>query len=219
MSQNIWDAEKQELVKTAGNVNLDDSVVSEESAWSSKKIHDSLVDKADADKVVPLVYETTVTDANDLPDGITTAYNLTNRPYVGFVTYETISLENNPAFRVQEATEVEGGKKYKRYKNNGTWSAWHELATMDKVVPQVIIENKTTDDARTIIQNSWGAFPTNNSLARIETSVFTWSAQIYKHDNSWGTIILNCYADNKDSYIGKKSNGVWHWYKIGLTEV
>lgn len=94
-----------------------------------------------------------------------------------------------------------------------------EIATMDKVVPQVIIENKTTDDARTIIQNSWGAFPTNNSLARIETSVFTWSVQIYKHDSSWGTIILTCYADNKDSYIGKLSDKVWHWYKMGLTEV
>ena len=98
-------------------------------------------------------------------------------------------------------------------------SASNKLATMDKVVPQVIIENKTTDDARTIIQNSWGAFPTNNSLAKIETSIFTWSAQIYKLDSSWGTIILTCYADNKDSYIGKLSNKAWHWYKMGLTEV
>ena len=100
-----------------------------------------------------------------------------------------------------------------------TQPAWTELVTMDKVVPQVIIENKTTDDARTIIQNSWGAFPTNNSLAKIETSIFTWSAQIYKLDSSWGTIILTCYDDNKDSYIGKLSNKAWHWYKMGLTEV
>lgn len=98
-------------------------------------------------------------------------------------------------------------------------TTWKELATMDKVVPQVIIENETTDNARTIIQNSWGAFPTNNSLAKIKTSIFTWSAQIYKHDSSWGTIILTCYADNKDSYIGKLSNKAWHWYKMGLTEV
>ena len=102
---------------------------------------------------------------------------------------------------------------------NGKQTKSAEIATMNKVVPQVIIENKTTDDARTIIQNSWGAFPTNNSLAKIETSVFTWSAQIYKLNSSWGTIILTCYADNKDSYIGKLSNQVWHWYKMGLTEV
>ena len=85
------DGSLSEVASNGGGL-INDEKTSENETWSSQKINDSLVDKADADKVVSLVYKTTVTDANDLPDGITTAYNLTNKPYAGFVTYETISL-------------------------------------------------------------------------------------------------------------------------------
>lgn len=44
MSLNIWNAESQELKKVAGQVNINDGVVSENTAWSSKKVNASLVD-------------------------------------------------------------------------------------------------------------------------------------------------------------------------------
>lgn len=147
------------------------------------EISDSLVDKADADKVVPLTYRTTVTDANDLPDGITTAYNLTNKPYAGFVTYETISLENNPAYRVQEATEVEGGKKYTRFKNNGTWSAWQELATMDKVAKRKTITVQTDSHGNigfgVPVEKFVNAFIINQGELVRFLNVYTWANVAY----------------------------------------
>ena len=45
MSSNIWDSTEQKLVQVSGNVNINDSVISEDSTFSSQKIHDSLVDK------------------------------------------------------------------------------------------------------------------------------------------------------------------------------
>lgn len=45
MSSNIWNADEQKLVQVSGNVNINDSVTSADSTWSSEKIDDSLVDK------------------------------------------------------------------------------------------------------------------------------------------------------------------------------
>lgn len=47
MSVNIWNAEKQDVEKLAGDVNINDGEVSEESTWSSEKINKSLMDKAE----------------------------------------------------------------------------------------------------------------------------------------------------------------------------
>lgn len=44
MSVNIWNEAEQKLVQVSGNVNINDSIISEDSTFSSKKINDSLVD-------------------------------------------------------------------------------------------------------------------------------------------------------------------------------
>lgn len=44
MSVNIWNEAEQKLEQVGGNVNINDSVISEDSTFSSKKINDSLVD-------------------------------------------------------------------------------------------------------------------------------------------------------------------------------
>ena len=44
MTVSIWNATEQKLEQVGGNVNINDSVISEDSTFSSKKIHDSLVD-------------------------------------------------------------------------------------------------------------------------------------------------------------------------------
>lgn len=45
MSVNIWNATEQKLEQVSGNVNINDSITSADSTWSSEKINDSLVDK------------------------------------------------------------------------------------------------------------------------------------------------------------------------------
>lgn len=225
MSYNLVDPVTGDLTRVAGNSNIVDTAIEIDSTWSSKKINDSLEDieniprLTDFDEAIPEKGKNKIYYVNKTIGTYNCAQWRVESMY-----YDVSGL--NQYRGVQKATSLNGVdnimlmREYYSDSNNVIrWTDWQELATMDKVVPQVIMENKTTDDARTIIQNSWDAFPTNNSLARIETSIFTWSAQIYKHDSYWGTIILTCYADNKDSYIGKLSNKVWHWYKMGLTEV
>lgn len=51
MSVNTWSAEKQKLNKLAGNANIIDGAISEDSTWSSEKINASLGEKADVKDV------------------------------------------------------------------------------------------------------------------------------------------------------------------------
>lgn len=212
-----------EDVKGAKGVIDDTKPASTVTTLSAKKISDNLGGKADANKVVPkiTITDTTTADAKSIIEkNWSTFPGETSTAVIGTSNYGYNALINKQGKygTVTLTTPVSGEPFYYGVLGGTSWT-WQELATMDKVVPQVKIENRTTDDARTIIKNSWSTLPKNNSIVRIETSIFTWSAQIYKHDDSWGTIILTCYADNKDSYIGKISNQVWHWYKMGLTEV
>ena len=228
MSQYIWDKASQELVPIAGLVNINDSVSSEDSTWSSKKINDSLVDYqklgnhkvldsitdlnslftcgtygfssvqakaltncptelafelivenpthlpndnstvmrlqtikdfngniyvrnyvtskveskwsawqelATTDTVLPFTRKTTVTSADDLEDGFVLAKGLTNAPAstTNTVSYKTITYGDNAGYRVQEATINNTARKFIRYKAEGTWNVWKELATMDNV--------------------------------------------------------------------------------------
>lgn len=66
MSVNIWNAEKQEVDKIAGNVNINDGAISENSSWSSKKINANL---GEIEKKAGNVYSTEETVIGKWIDG------------------------------------------------------------------------------------------------------------------------------------------------------
>ena len=199
MSSNIWDATEQKLVQVSGNVNINDSVISEDSTFSSKKITDSLVDienaledKADVDKVVPLAYTTTVTDANDLEEGFVIARNIANAPTTGFVAYKTLSYDHNVHFRVQEATLNNTTRKFIRYCYEGKWSAWQEFATVDSIVAET---KSFTLNAKYGTPTQWTCNVAKSGYKVIGvTFEHGYSAQIVMAVETWGNDVLKGYA-------------------------
>lgn len=139
MSQNIWDETNQKLIKTAGNVNLDDSVVSEESTWSSSKIHDSLVDiesALDSKQNFTKIDEHTKTieELFNEQDDITCAYQSRFDDGVGndfgFITIQKTNAKyGNVTFHSNNGV-------YQNRINNGIWSGWLRLVTTDDIISE-----------------------------------------------------------------------------------
>ena len=140
MSVNIWNATEQKLNQVGGNVNINDNVISEDSTFSSKKISDSLVDKADVANVAKNIYikDTSSQDARILIQNHWNEfdkfefYNLhidtakwawDAEIYAHTSEYGTVLLRSYGS----DVPSVFYGKLY-----NGVWT-WQELATMDKV--------------------------------------------------------------------------------------
>lgn len=110
---------------------------------NTRNLEIALMNKADVNKAVPFAYETTVTDANYLSEGVISAYNLTNAPIANnHLFYRTFSYDANNAYVVQEATLNGTTRKFIRYKNAGTWSAWQEFATIS-AVPKMSLSGTT----------------------------------------------------------------------------
>ena len=132
-----------EDVKGAKGVIDDTKPTSTVTTLSAKKINDSLVGIESAlDHRAYINYGTTESDANNLPDGFVSSNNLKNAPVGGHVFYRTFSYDGNSEYRAQEATTIGNARKFIRYKNGGTWFAWQELATMDKVEQAPIVDTK-----------------------------------------------------------------------------
>ena len=120
-------------------------VVSEDSTWSSKKINDSLVDKADADKVVPkiTITDTTTADAKTVIEknwstipAETSAATIVTSNY----GYNALINKQGKYGTVMLTVPVSGESVYYGVLGGSSWT-WKELATMDKVadVPNTVI--------------------------------------------------------------------------------
>lgn len=135
------DGSLSEVASNGGGL-INDEKTSENETWSSKKINDSLVDKADL-RIV------NATDANDCwpEDGLTSAvYQLlngsANLPIVGHFILTVNRLSNTHCQQIAQscsgsASSIKTSMFYRDGLHNGTqwvWSDWKELATMDKVV-------------------------------------------------------------------------------------
>lgn len=163
---------------------IDDSTTSGNKTWSSEKINASLVDlesaledkadKTDLDKYYSIDNATTIPNNADL-NSYTTVGN-----YVVTSDSSAITILNRPvdiAFRlvventicdiskwyVTQRLYTYTGRSFVRTKMNNTWSAWQELATMNKVAGKSKIStnlgpNQTftlDDDTVAIIIDQW----------------------------------------------------------------
>ena len=97
-------------------------------------------------------------------------------------------------------------------------------ADTNKVAKTISITDKSSSDAKVLIQNHWSEFDKFEIYnMRIETSKWTWNAEIYTHTQEFGTVLLRCYGiDTPNVFYGRLYKGVWSWrelYSTGAADV
>lgn len=139
MSSAIWDATNQKEIPISGLVNINDSVVSEDSTFSSKKISDELVDKVDYKLVIEngnrYVEDIVVQEMNNwLPNNNSSIVVNLKKAKNSNSSYANFQLLCNKQDSKNWSCIVSGGEDtlWKiRYVNEVRYV--DELATMDKV--------------------------------------------------------------------------------------
>ena len=156
MSYNLVDPTTGDLTRVAGNSNIVDTAIEIDSTWSSKKINDSLVNIESALDELENIPRLTDFDEAIPEKGKNKIYyvNKTIGTYgcaqwrVESMYYDVSGL--NQYRGVQKVTSLNGvdnimlmREYYSDSNNVMRWSAWGEIATMDKVGTTQIIGFKT----------------------------------------------------------------------------
>ena len=147
MSVNIYDKETDTLTKAAGNAinNIDDTMITKDSTWSSEKINESLVDKENSIKkgydlfstideiqqIIGINYRCVLEDIpSDLPQGLS--------KYSSIVCY---CIAPQDKWR---NTIVAFGSDGRTFTKRGSASTWTELATKVTPIVETLVSGVTS---------------------------------------------------------------------------
>lgn len=223
MSYNLVDPTTGDLTRVAGNSNIVDSAIGINSTWSSKKINDSLADIESALDELENIPRLTDFDEAIPEKGKNKIYyvNKTIGTYgcaqwrVESMYYDVSGL--NQYRGVQKVTSLNGvdnimlmREYYSDSNNVMRWSAWGEIATMDKVnalhkqtvgyiegdllssaIESANLYYQKFGDSKLVI-NGWISL---SSEVPNDTKIFTLP-------NGWKTnshYLVPCYASNSNS--------------------
>ena len=229
-----------ELKRTvvAGNSNIVDTAIEIDSTWSSKKINDSLVDKAEIDDINVSITKTfssrMIEDRyqRNARNEITTVQQIYDldvvKLQVGLNTFWCSNLTIGNYNMLYGVIEVfrramdlsvivhDTVRNIHLYctKNNGTWGAWKELATMDKIESKYSEENiLTSTDWNTLNTKARyyfsGGTPMTNSPEEVPFGLLE-----VINVGSY-CCIQRYFAFNGKLYIRRWSGNNWNeWYRF-----
>lgn len=213
---NIYISKKDGSLKKMGGASINDTdEESTDTTLSAKKISDFLVDYRKIKNVVG-----DITDLNELVEtGVYTRSNWTaNYPTDAQSTQGAVYVEKwNDGWVRQEFTEPFSRNRWVRILTNGTWSAWSELATMDKVDSIPLIYNQNTDilayaltcpQAKRTLVRIHSTNATNNPFGVTSDTDFIYEISKIDSANTWISVKAKDVRTNRE-FLNTNNDGIW----------
>ena len=165
MSYNLVDPTTGDLTRVAGRNAIDDGSVSNSKVWSSRKVSDELNKKVSSTEVAHIKRFDSV-PGNDWNNAIEEGYysipidmvanTIANRPFDFAIQIRVIKSDTNDpnyVYQIAYVSSQDSRIYIRKLDGNGTWTAWQELATMDKVPESVI--NPTELDTNKFLKSGY----------------------------------------------------------------